>query len=351
MKRFVVEVVTIACVASLSSASESNAVEDIFKIRRDRVKSVCSKYDDPLKYGYSALHKVESFEAGGTTVEDLIDHMVDKSKPSPNPVDNIFFCQTSNLSPRTSIGNLLLPAIQFRGTHTKEEESERRDALEKYLEGKEGKGKSYLRAKEGGAKGITITVHPFKLISWAHTEMYLANDWSKKYRHALDWLKGRKDKFLPVGHDKGQAQIGKDAPTFRQTVNLLTKCVAEHLPCQDVIKSVMQIRPMWMDCPPCVPGVETSHFIIDLDNADAEVDTLLKELSIERSELKEENEITTEPLSEYIKKVQGFYNANIEKNFSQLTKQEIYELYQRYKLDFELYGYSPDEYIAMGMDA
>ena len=58
MKRFVVEVVTIACVASLSSASESNAVEDIFKIRRDRVKSVCSKYDDPLKYGYSALHKV-----------------------------------------------------------------------------------------------------------------------------------------------------------------------------------------------------------------------------------------------------------------------------------------------------
>ena len=36
---------------------------------------------------------------------------------------------------------------------------------------------------------ITITVHPFKLISWAHTEMYLANDWSKKYRHALDWLK------------------------------------------------------------------------------------------------------------------------------------------------------------------
>ena len=110
----------------------------------------------------------------------------------------------------------------------------------------------------------------------------------------------RKDKFLPVGHDKGQAQIGKDQPTFRQTVNLLTKCVAEHLPCQvklekkqffcryltnfetkvigidslvwqDVIKSVMQIRPMWMDCPPCVPGVETSHFIIDLDNADAEV--------------------------------------------------------------------------------
>ena len=61
MKRFVVEVVTIACVASLSSASESNAVEDIFKIRRDRVKSVCSKYDDPLKYGYSALHKVLTY--------------------------------------------------------------------------------------------------------------------------------------------------------------------------------------------------------------------------------------------------------------------------------------------------
>ena len=40
---------------------------------------------------------------------------------------------------------------------------------------------------------------------------------------------------------------------------------------------------------------------------------LLKELSIERSELKEENEITTEPLNEYIKKVQNFYNVNVEK--------------------------------------
>ena len=45
------------------------------------------------------------------------------------------------------------------------------------------------------------------------------------------------------------------------------------------------------------------------------------------------------------------YTWNFCRNFSQLTKQEIYDLYQRYKLDFELYGYSPDEYIAMGMDA
>ena len=79
--------------------------------------------------------------------------MVDKSHPSPNPVDNIFFCQSANQSPKTSIGNMLLPAIQFRGTESEKEESERRDALQEYLEGKEGKGKSYLRAKEGGAKG------------------------------------------------------------------------------------------------------------------------------------------------------------------------------------------------------
>ena len=45
------------------------------------------------------------------------------------------------------------------------------------------------------------------------------------------------------------------------------------------------------------------------------------------------------------------YTSIFCRNFSQLTKQEIYDLYQRYKLDFELYGYSPDEYIAMGMDA
>jgi len=72
----------------------------------------------------------------------------------------------------------------------------------------------------------------------------------------------------------------------------------------------MQIRPMWMDCPPCVPGVETSHFIIDLDNAEAEVDILLKELSIEKSELKEQ---PNGPLNEFIKKVKDIYNTNVEK--------------------------------------
>ena len=30
--------------------------------------------------------------------------------------------------------------------------------------------------------------------------------------------------------------------------------------------------------------------------------------------------------------------------FSTLTKSEVWDLYQRYKLDFELFGYSPDEY-------
>ena len=40
---------------------------------------------------------------------------------------------------------------------------------------------------------------------------------------------------------------------------------------------------------------------------------LLKELSIERSKLKEQNDITTEPLSEYIKKIQDFYNRDVEK--------------------------------------
>ena len=30
--------------------------------------------------------------------------------------------------------------------------------------------------------------------------------------------------------------------------------------------------------------------------------------------------------------------------FSTLTKSEVWDLYQRYKLDFELFGYSPNEY-------
>ena len=59
---------------------------------------------------------------------------------------------------------------------------------------------------------------------------------------------------------------------YRYLTNFETNVIGIYsLVWQDVIKSVMQIRPMWMDCPPCVRGVETSHFIIDLDNAEAEV--------------------------------------------------------------------------------
>jgi hypothetical protein len=32
-------------------------------------------------------------------------------------------------------------------------------------------------------------------------------------------------------------------------------------------------------------------------------------------------------------------------------KSEIYDLYLRFKLDHELFGFSPDEYIALGRDS
>ncbi len=36
------------------------------------------------------------------------------------------------------------------------------------------------------------------------------------------------------------------------------------------------------------------------------------------------------------------------KYFGQLTRKEIYDLYLLYKMDHDLFGYSPDEYIEMG---
>ena len=36
--------------------------------------------------------------------------------------------------------------------------------------------------------------------------------------------------------------------------------------------------------------------------------------------------------------------------FGQLTKDEIRELYLKYKMDFEVFGFEPDYYIAMGLD-
>jgi hypothetical protein len=37
--------------------------------------------------------------------------------------------------------------------------------------------------------------------------------------------------------------------------------------------------------------------------------------------------------------------------FGQLTQQEIYDVYLKYKLDHDLFGFSPDEYLAMAKDA
>lgn len=36
--------------------------------------------------------------------------------------------------------------------------------------------------------------------------------------------------------------------------------------------------------------------------------------------------------------------------FSQLTKETIRELYEKYRLDHELFGFTPDYYIALGKD-
>jgi hypothetical protein len=36
--------------------------------------------------------------------------------------------------------------------------------------------------------------------------------------------------------------------------------------------------------------------------------------------------------------------------YSTLTKSEIRGLYEKYRLDFELFGFSPDKYLAFGMD-
>ncbi len=52
--------------------------------------------------------------------------------------------------------------------------------------------------------------------------------------------------------------------------------------------------------------------------------------------------VVTEPKSG-IREVEEHY-------FSQLTKSEIRELYEKYRMDHELFGFTPDYYIAMGVD-
>lgn len=44
-------------------------------------------------------------------------------------------------------------------------------------------------------------------------------------------------------------------------------------------------------------------------------------------------------------------NRKIEEHYwSQLTKNEIRRLHEKYSIDHELFGFSPDYYVAMGQD-
>jgi hypothetical protein len=44
-------------------------------------------------------------------------------------------------------------------------------------------------------------------------------------------------------------------------------------------------------------------------------------------------------------------DADLEQHYwSQLTKDEIRSLYDKFRVDHELFGYSPDYYIALGRD-
>ena len=40
----------------------------------------------------------------------------------------------------------------------------------------------------------------------------------------------------------------------------------------------------------------------------------------------------------------------LEHYYSQLTKSEIQELYEKYRADHELFGYTPDYFLAMGKE-
>lgn len=99
--------------------------------------------------------------------------------------------------------------------------------------------------------------------------------------------------------------------------------------------------PYWMQCGVCNP-LSMPDFVLHLDHIKEDTKTMLDLLEIPASAYKGWLESKTEPKSS-IREVEEHY-------YGQLTKDEIRALHDKYRHDHEIFGFTPDYYIALGKD-
>ncbi len=167
-------------------------------------------------------------------------------------------------------------------------------------------------------------------------------DLSAKVRN--NWLAHRKDPLKPRRGEIMYDITSKETLTFRQFVNFLTHCPEEFRDCMAYSTEglAQHWQPYWRWCQPCQPGLEYDYVLELGPSLDAEQGWLFRQLRLNSTEsLGRTNQaLTGRPQEAETKR----------KYFGQLSRREIRELYQHYKMDHDLFGYSPEEYIQMGRD-
>jgi len=96
----------------------------------------------------------------------------------------------------------------------------------------------------------------------------------------------------------------------------------------------------WHQCGLCHPDFKP-HYIMDFDHAKEDEEVLVEILG-NKERAKEWLNIKRTSMVSQEEVIKHFY--------SQLTKEEIRGIYEKYRVDFELMGYSPDYFIQFGQD-
>jgi len=93
--------------------------------------------------------------------------------------------------------------------------------------------------------------------------------------------------------------------------------------------------PYWFTCGVCRAEL-MPRYILHMETLDKDLDQLLEDIGLEGVETK---------YPHVLKGADGHSSSHLQYYYSQLTKDQVNELYNIYKMDHLLFGYSPDEFL------
>lgn len=314
-------------------ASSDYDVKKVMSERLEKYRKVCEKYNDPGKLEYSAL-----FEA-----------TVSVRKHYTSQYKKFSMCVPPKVGSRSWRRLLVFQNHQDRAEEAKNEEQlETQNQTEEEQVGNEKvkipNESDPLLAYRASFRGIQVR-HPLERLLSSYLFIFLDStvhrDLTEKVKSR--WLNERQDRLTP---EKGEIDIdqgGEPTLTFRQFVNFLTKCPMEQNECSVLVNEglAQHWASYWSWCQPCVPGYEY-HFIAKLEHFDEDKKYIFDKVGMNN---------TIEALQVNPTKA-GHASNPMEKAryFGTLKSQEIYDLYLKYKMDHDLFDYSPEEYLKLAKD-